>query len=212
MGLRRRRQPSSSWEWPMALVLTAILLPLVGLAACSGGDDDSTSADADAESASSPAGETTTTEQETTSTTYASVEDEIEARYTAFWDARFEANSPPNPNDPALREYATGEQLDNVIAETQANLDDGVEFRQAENPTDFRRVDVLDVSGDTAIVQDCVVSDGVVFRSDTGEVIDDRVTTYNIEGELRRVDGEWRVARTTRIQSWNGVAGCALAR
>lgn len=136
---------------------------------------------------------------------------EIVDRYIAFWDARFAANSgTPNPDDPALREYATGEQLDTVVAETRTNLEQGLAFRQADDPHDVQRVTVVDVDGDRAVVQECVVSDGVIVRRDTGEVVNDDVVTDNVRGELQRVDGVWRVSAARLVQRWEGVAGCAL--
>jgi hypothetical protein len=200
---------------------------LVAVAACGvlvasacSGDDDSPPDDA--------SNRTTTTgdQDETTSTTQAassstattaageefdSVADEIVARYEGYWDARFAANSPPNPDDAALREYATGEQLDHVIAETQDNLNAGVEFRRADEPADFREVSVISVDGDRAVVQECVVNDNLVVRTGTGEVVDGGVATYNVRGDMQRVDGEWRLAAANQVQRWEGVAGCALA-
>ena len=141
-----------------------------------------------------------------------SVEDEIIARYIGYWDARFAANSgTPNPDDPELREYATGAQLDAVRAETQANLDQGLAFRRAANPAEIQRVTVLQVNRDRAIVQECVVSDGVITRRDSGEIVNDEVSTHNVRGEMQRVQGVWRVSAAQLVQRWEGVAGCAHA-
>ena len=141
-----------------------------------------------------------------------SVEDEIIARYIGYWNARFDANSgTPNPDDPELREYATGAQLDAVRAETQANLDQGLAFRRAANPAEIQRVTVLQVNRDRAIVQECVVSDGVIIRRDSGEIVNDEVTTHNVRGEMQRVQGVWRVSAAQLVQRWEGVAGCAHA-
>lgn len=141
-----------------------------------------------------------------------SLEDEIIARYVGYWDARFAANSgTPNPNDPALRQYATGAQLDAVLAETQTNLDQGLAFRRAANPADIQRVTVVEVNGDRAVVQECVVSDGVIVQRDSGEIVNDEVTTHNVRGEMQRVEGVWRVSSAQLVQRWEGVAGCARA-
>lgn len=140
------------------------------------------------------------------------MEEEIVARYIGYWDARFAANSgTPNPDDPALREFATGAQLDVVIAETQSNLDQGLAFRSAANPAGIQRVNVLEIEGDHAVVQECVVTDGVIYQRQTGEIVDDEVYTQNVRGELTRVDGVWRVSAARLVQQWDGVAGCALA-
>lgn len=160
----------------------------------------------------------TSTTESTTSTTSASTpngrtaEEEIVARYIGYWDARFAANSgTPNPDDPALRDFATGAQLEAVIAETRSNLENGLAFRPAANPSDIQRVDVIQLEGDHAVVQECVVTDGVIYRRDTGEVVDGEVYTQNIRGELQHVDGAWRVSSARLVQQWEGVAGCARA-
>lgn len=191
------------------LTATLLLAP-----ACSGDDDDgaipNTSSTRRTTSTSSSA---VTTSSSTTSTGAAnSVEQEIAARYAAYWQARFDANqNPPNPDHPGLREYATGEQLDNVVDETRRNLDDGLALRKPENSVARSSVRVVTVTGDEATLQECVVDDGIVYRFRTGEVVNDTVATHSVEASMRRVDGEWKVATTRLLQRWEGVAGCARA-
>lgn len=202
-----------------ALIALAVLFGVATLG-CSG-DDEATSSTSTTEARrSSTTTETTGPAPSTESTTSTSgstppgqsTEEEIVARYIAYWDARFAANSgTPNPDDPALRDFATGAQLDAVIAETRANLENGLAFRPAANPSDIQRVDVIQMDADHAVVQECVVTDGVIYRRDTGEVVDGEVYTQNIRGELQHLDGVWRVSSARLIQQWEGVAGCALA-
>lgn len=202
------------------LVVLTLGLALVG-ASCSGGDSARPSTN---DAVRSRSNTTTTTTAASTSTTEAvsstsastpatqRVEDEIIARYEGFWKARFAANSGiPNPDDPALREFATGEQLETVINETRANLEHGLAFRRAANPSDIQRVTVVEVDGDHAVVQECVVADGVIVRRDTGDAVNKDVATHNVRGELARVDGVWKVSSARLIQRWEGVAGCARA-
>lgn len=201
------------------LVALTVLLG-IGTLGCSGDDGATPSTSTTEARRSSTTTETTGPASTTESTTTTSgstppgesTEDEIVARYIAYWDARFAANSgTPNPDDPALRDLATGAQLDAVIAETRANLENGLAFRPATNPSDIQRVDVIQLVGDHAVVQECVVTDGVIYRRDTGEVVDGEVYTQNIRGELQHVDGAWRVSAARLIQQWEGVAGCAHA-
>jgi len=166
------------------------------------------------ESTTSTTSETTTAAGASTATTApgTSAEQEVIDRYIGYWNARFEANSgTPDPSDPALREYATGEQLDTVIAETQSNLDQGLAFQRAAEPHNIQRVTVVEIEGDRAVVQECVVADGVVVRRDTGEVVNDEVNTHNVQAEMTRVDGVWKVSAARLLQRFEGVAGCALA-
>jgi hypothetical protein len=98
-----------------------------------------------------------------------------------------------------------------VVAETQANLDEGRAFRAPPEPRNFRRVTVVSVEGDRAEVQECFVDDGQVIERDTGRVLNEAVSTQSVLGSLRRVDGQWRVSGSELVQRWEGVAGCALA-
>jgi hypothetical protein len=217
--LRNKLAAARSSAHLVPRLVTVALFVGVLAAACSGEDDPSADDASNRTTAADDQDEATTTTEAASATTattatdeeFDSVEDEIVARYEGYWDARFAANRPPNPDDAALREYATGEQLDHVIAETQDNLEAGVEFRRAGDPADFREVSVVSVDGDRAVVQECVVNDNLVVRIGTGEVVDGSVATYNVRGDMQRVDGEWRLAAANQVQRWEGVAGCALA-
>ena len=199
------------------LLITLALTLILPSVACSGDDAGTLPATTSSvRSSTSPSTTSTpTTEASAASSSTPSGrtrEDEIIARYVGYWDARFDANSgTPDPNDPALRQYATGAQLDAVLAETQTNLDQGLAFRRAANPADIQRITVVEVNGDRAVVQECVVSDGVIVQRDSGEIVNDEVTTHNVRGEMQRVEGVWRVSSAQLVQRWEGVAGCARA-
>lgn len=201
-----------------ACLATALLVATAGC-----GDDGAASpaSTSTTERSTSTTGSTTSTTSETTTTAdgstvttapVTSAEQEVIDRCIGYWNARFEANSgTPDPNDPALREYATGEQLDAVIAETQSNLDEGLAFQRAAEPHNIQGVTVVEIEGDQAVVQECVVADGVVIRRDTGEVVNDEVNTHNVQAEMTRVDGVWKVSAARLLQRFEGVTGCALA-
>ncbi|MBL8778315.1 MAG: hypothetical protein JNK12_20420 [Acidimicrobiales bacterium] len=209
-------KPDGSDRTVRALHVWTLVVPLalvVGAVGCSE-NDSAPAVDREASretpTSTAPNSVLTTTTSSAPPTTERSLEDEIIARYVGFWDARFAANSgTPNPDDPRLREFATGDQLDAVVAETQTNLDSGLVFRRSTNPAEIQRVTVVEVSGRRAIVQECVVSDGVIVRRDSGEIVNDQVSTHNVRGEMQRVRGQWRVASAELVQRWEGVAGCA---
>jgi len=134
-----------------------------------------------------PTSETTESPSSTTSPTSSTAptpdddapadEQEIVNRYLGFWQARWAANSgTPDPDHADLAEFATDEQLDAVVSETQLNLERGLSYRAADEPVDFQRVQVLAIEANRAVVQECVVDDGLVVRTDTGEVVDQDVT------------------------------------
>lgn len=205
---------------PRGRVIALAVLLCLSTLGCSG-DDGATSSTTTTEprrTSTTTEATTSTAPTESTTTTSGSApsgqtdEDEIVARYIGYWDARFAANSgTPNPDDPALRDFATGAQLDAVIAETRNNLQDGIALRPPDEPTNFQRVEVIEIDGDHAVVQECVVDDQVVIRRDSGEVINDAVATHSVRGELQRIDGIWRVSEARLVQRWEGVAGCASA-
>lgn len=197
-----------------AALVVAVACLVVG--SCSGDDDDAIPdpSSSSTTSASSTSTSSTTEPDETSPTTTApdDVQALVTARYLEFWDARFEANNEPvDPDSARLRDLATGDQLTNVVAETQQRKDSGLALRAAEDPVKERRVRLVDVQGATATIQDCATNDDVVYRVATGEVLDDSVVTRNISAEMRLVDGQWRLAAAQELQKWEGVAGCALS-
>ena len=211
-----------------ALALASYAL-LAALAGCGGGggsgaaptsttrsadrSSTTTAATSSSTTSTSSATATTTTRPSSATTSPASpAELAVIDRYLGYWDARRGANTgTPNPDDPALREYATGEQLAAVVAETRSNLEAGLAFRQPTKPHGIQRVDVIEIEGDRAVVQECVVADGVVVRRDTGEVVNDDVNTHNVKAEMVKVEGAWKVSAATLLQRSEGVSGCALA-
>lgn len=192
-------------------------LAAISLLAASCSDDDDDIVDPPTSEESSTTTSTTSTTSSTSSTTEtteppASTDEAIIERYLDFWDARLAANqNPPNPDDPALAEFATGAQLDVVRTETRQRLEDGVAIRKAEPSQERHDVRVVSSSEARAELQDCSVSDGVLYRVDTGEVIDDSVVTRNVSAVMVIEDGKWKLEQATVVQEWEGFGGCALA-
>lgn len=148
----------------------------------------------------------------TTTTVAADPATEIVDRYQTFWQVRLEVNqAPPQPDSPRLAEYATGQQLEKVRNETRSNLEQGLALRPVPESIARSSVKVLEVSGDTAQLQECAVDDGQLFRFTTGEVVDAEVVTQSVSATMQRVDGVWKLAAARLVQEWKGVAGCALS-
>ncbi len=217
-------QPQPPRSAPPPLLAIAFVALLVLLAGC-GSDDDgatgsttaldrttSTARPSTTGGATGTSSSTTPTSTDGSATTLDPANQAIVDAYVGYWEARLAANTgTPNPQDPALAQYATGNQLEAVIAETQQNLDKGRAFQPAPNPANFRRVTVVSVDGDRAEVQECFVDDTQVVERSTGRVLNDAVSTQSVLGTLRLVDGSWRVSGSELVQRWEGVAGCALA-
>ncbi len=198
---------SRGWGWDRqrAASVALLTLSLLLLAACR--DD----ADPIAGGSATTAAAVPTSAPATTPTTQDAAT-EIVARYNQFWEVRFEANRHPvNPSDPRFGQYATGQQLDNLLTETRQRRDQGLAIRRPDQSVAQRRVQVVDVVAESATLQECSVNDGVVYRVATGQVVDDSVVTRSVVATMRRVDGTWKLAETRVVQQWEGVAGCALS-
>ena len=136
----------------------------------------------------------------------------MKARYLAYREARFQANQPPpNPDLPGLRDYATGKQLENVIAETRRNLEGGLAVRHPDPSVARSTVRVIEIKGHAATLQECAVDDGIIYRFQTGEIVNSSVATHSVSAPRQRTAGAWTLADTKLLQRWEGVAGCALA-
>lgn len=181
------------------------VIALTVLVACRDGNDPITAP-------TTTSGPTSTTSEPTTTSTTLDPQADVVARYRMFWQVRFEANREPvNPDDPRFAEYATGQQLANVVKETRERRDNGLAIRRPEPSVADLRVQLLEIDGDSALLQDCTVDDGIVYRVQGGDVVDSEVVTYSVAATMRRVDGMWKLDHTKVIQKWEGVAGCALA-
>ncbi|MEO7572825.1 MAG: helicase-related protein, partial [Acidimicrobiales bacterium] len=211
LGASRRLGSGADGRTAMARGPLTILVLLVAVgmlaSACSSDDSDEIVVPDTTSTTRDPRPTTTTTSPDTTAATgeQPELQQEIVDRYEAFWDARFRAHQAPvNPDAPGLAEHATGPQLENVRAETQQRLDDGLALRPADQPLTDHRVRVVSVTADRAELQDCFVNDGVVYRVKTGEVVDDAVVTRNVSASMAIVDGVWKLERATVIQAgWN---------
>lgn len=185
------------------------------LGACSGDDDDrglgttTTSTTSSTTTTSEPTSTTSSTTSESTDPS-SDEEAQILDRYLAFWDARFEANTDPvNPDDERLADLATGAQLDNVREETRKRAEAGLAFRRPDDSITERRPRIVKIDGDVATIQDCAINDGIIYRVDSGEIVNDDIVTQNVDATMRLIDGVWKLERASLLQEWEGVAGCA---
>jgi hypothetical protein len=186
-----------------------MILAAVGGGACSSGNTPTISQPAT--SASTTPRPTTSAEGTATTGAAESDEDAIKRQYLAFWETRFGANENPPSSTRPFDDVATGKQLERTQAETSANRDAGLAFRRPQNSVARRSIEVREVAGDSADITDCAVSDGIVYRVATGEVVSSSTTTRSIDAVMRRSGGVWRLESTRVLQEWEGVAGCALA-
>lgn len=209
------------------------LFALVALAACSGGGE-AVPRDRVATTITSPAstasnrdsGVTTPTADKPVATSVPSIvtttpsslpdestEAALAARVRGFLAARALANAgpTPNPEDPNLAAWATGAALAELRTEAAQRRDSGQAVRPAEPSQATARVGFVEQTGTAATVSVCRIDDGVVYEVASGRVVNDTVGTQHLQLDLVMADGAWKVSTITRLQRWEGVAGCALA-
>lgn len=209
-GVPRGREAVAVTRGPGIAALLAVAALLAG--ACNGSGEPSASNTTTTSTRAPARASTTSTISTTDASDDSSDEEQVTQAYLRFWDVRLDANGePPDPDHPELASVATGEQLENVIAETRRRLDQGLSLRTPESTVMSHDVTVVRISDSEAELQDCFVNDGIVYRIASGEVVDDEVVTRNVSGRMEYLDGQWKLARATVIQEWEGVAGCAVA-
>ena len=138
---------------------------------------------------------------------------DVAARVRAYFEAPEATNAgpEPDPRDPRLEAVASGEALRAVRAETRRRAEAGQAIRPGQQGLAEIRVAIAQGGPESATVSVCSIDDGVIYVVESGEVIDDSVVTHNYLIDLVPADGVWTVDRITRLQQWEGVAGCALA-
>jgi hypothetical protein len=158
-----------------ALVRLAVAVAAAVLVvACSGGGDDDSR------------GRTTSTVDQ---------EAAVLAAYEAGWRAFEQAAADPvDPNHPALAETMTGPALQAVrqslgeMAETQQHLEGGVELSPQ----------VTELSGNRAVVEDCVIDRSNRLASNGSLVGRSELTPWPYHAEMVREGGVWRNSQLSR--------------
>ena len=54
-----------------------------------------------------------------------------------------------------------------------------------------------------------MIDDGVIYDTASNRAVNDAVMTDSFQVDLEHNGARWLVVRFTRIQQWQGVAGCA---
>ena len=124
----------------------------------------------------------------------------------AFLDALYDPIDPMHPGIDATRLRDTASNTRLLLRDLQAR---GWAGRPSEQDLEMTRVLSVGLSAtDAAELRACVLSDAVIFEVASGAVINDVVetATYNVDMQLD--DGRWKVLRSTKDASYEGVASC----
>jgi hypothetical protein len=176
-----------------------VAIVLVGLlaAGCGGGDDDSSP-----DTSRPPADVSSSTAPPTTR----SAESEVEEAYLAYWAMGERLLETPNPDDPEIAQRAIdparGQMIDSL---TTLRARDQAVIRGSGYAHNVLSVEV---TGETAVVRDCVVDDGAVINVVSRATVSERVTTVLLETTLYRDGPGWRVREIDQRDSWEGATTC----
>ncbi len=184
------------------------------IAAACGSSGAETSAREQDPAPTTAAAPTTTTTAEPTTTTAAPTEEEIVVQTVEdMWLMLKTVSAAPDPNNPELAKYLTGEQLQRsqgVLAEWQSK---GYAVVDGPNQRWEHRPKLSSLEGDAASLEDCATDDGWLIRPAANgvpaELVDgtELVALWSIS--MVREDGVWKVSDLTRADVWySGDPGC----
>lgn len=173
---------------------TCLLALALVVGACGGDDDDTSNVTVPADTSTTES--TTTTEPATTSTT----EDPaaaVEAAFFAQWDAFVAILGNPDPANPLIDRHFTGEARESLLDSISDFLQEGKRAQRPADPAHFSPA-VLEVvvEGETAVLFECTVDGIVVVDAESGEVLNDEVSTYALRNEFRFEGGAWKLSAT----------------
>ncbi len=179
----------------MAWVTVIVGLAAFGTACSDGGTD------------ASPLSTTTTAPRSTTTAagTHAAAALDAWREYVAAADEWF---NPPNPSDPRIAELLAASALDDYrlsIAQERTK-------RRATRPGPAGPPEhittVEEVGPRTARLRDCFVDDTVAYNYETGQVLDDGVSTRKLNVQLVIEDGRWKVEKIDQVSAVEGREPC----
>lgn len=181
--------------------LAAALLVALLAVGCGGGDDeessDPTSADGDSTTTSGSGSSTTASDDPAA---------EVEAAYLAYWEMGERLLQHPDPDDPEIARRTTGNVRDAMVD----SLSTLKAQRQAVRYGDLYEHDVIsvDVTSEEAEVLDCLVDDGEVIDTSTGDRVAGGLVTVLYRTTMVLEDGQWKASEAIEEETWEGSSTC----
>jgi hypothetical protein len=121
-----------------------------------------------------------------------SPEAEVEAAYLAYWDMVNRLSAAPNPEDPDIVDHAAGKALLELVDGLATLVERGHVIRTG--PAYAHSVESVEVEGERAVLQDCVIDDSTIEDEGTGEVVGGGESTSGVLRVTLVLDGgSWKV-------------------
>lgn len=143
-------------------------------------------------------------------TTRDQLKEQILADYKKANDAYHDVINAGDPNLPTLQQTHTGKNLQTVQRNTFELKAKGQLGRDGPHSRLTDRAVVEQILETKAVVQDCVVDDGMIIDATTGQLINSRTVTRSVQAELEKSQEGWKVSGFTFLHEWKGLAGCAV--
>jgi hypothetical protein len=143
-----------------------------------------------------------------TTTTTLSPEQEVEQAYRDFIAMTNSVYLAPDPTDPRIAEYATGDARANLEATLTEMQAEGIHYRtgQLHNQTILSTT----VSADTATLKVCYVDHSGSYDTATAREIEPMRVVTSLDTTTVVRDGEaWRVSLVLNDVIWEGEYSCA---
>lgn len=139
----------------------------------------------------------TSTSTVATPTTLSAGEQKVLADYQAFGEAFLVAANPPRADHPLLQQYATGDELRQLVSSFSA-MHAGDEVVRG---TIDHAPKVVSLIGDQATIDDCLFDKTGIFHSTTGEQVDTFATDRQLDHvQLVLIDGTWKVSSLKKVR------------
>lgn len=137
----------------------------------------------------------------------------VVAAYKAAELAGIRAGMIPDPNYPDLAETHTGPMLERARELYRGYQLRKVAYRYPDPPEKGFRITVdletVEITGDVAVLEACVVDEGERVSTETGAVIAGGTTTFLTQVAMKHERGVWKLAESKNLNEWEGEAGCA---
>lgn len=181
----------SPLSWPASWVVAGALVSSVLLVGCAGGDDKASDAVRDTTTTSAAGAVSSSSASSAPASSSSSTEVAVLADYTAAKAALDQAQQIPDPSFPDLERYWTGEILAEVKRQLVILQTNGWVIRG----TTTRDPKVKSINDSTAVVWDCVRTDGERYDAKTGDVVNPTgPLTLGFEETLVHEAGVWKIS------------------